>query len=52
MKPRNYVALIALLFAGCAVGPDYLAPKARVPANWSEAQAGGTTNPAAPVVDR
>jgi NodT family efflux transporter outer membrane factor (OMF) lipoprotein len=42
--------LLATLFlalglaAGCAVGPDYHAPKANTPANWSEAQRGGTTN--------
>jgi NodT family efflux transporter outer membrane factor (OMF) lipoprotein len=39
------------LAAGCAVGPDYHAPKASTPANWSEAQLGGETNSAVQVVE-
>jgi len=42
-----YVALLA----GCAVGPDYHAPKVNTPANWSEAQRGGTTNKPVQIVE-
>ncbi len=38
------VFVLAGLIAGCAVGPDYHPPKTQAPANWSEAQLGGTTN--------
>ena len=53
MKTRTVflLALAAVALAGCAVGPDYHPPKARAPANWSEAQLGGTTNSAATVVE-
>ncbi|MEI6082882.1 MAG: efflux transporter outer membrane subunit [Verrucomicrobiota bacterium] len=36
--------LVALLFTGCAVGPDYHPPKTKLPANWTEPTTGGTTN--------
>ena len=45
------LALAAAALAGCAVGPDYHPPKARAPANWSEAQLGGTTNSALTAVE-
>jgi len=45
------VALTVALAAGCAVGPDYHPPKLNSPANWSEAQRGGVTNSAGPVVE-
>jgi outer membrane protein, multidrug efflux system len=43
--------LTAALAAGCAVGPNYHPPKVNAPANWSEAQLGGATNAAVPVVE-
>jgi NodT family efflux transporter outer membrane factor (OMF) lipoprotein len=53
MKTRTVflLALATVALAGCAVGPDYHPPKARAPANWSEAQLGGTTNSAPTVVE-
>jgi len=50
MKPRQVFAFIltALVAGGCAVGPDYHPPKTAAPANWSEAQRGGTTNTPVP----
>ena len=33
-------ALVAAAVAGCAIGPDYKAPVAAVPAGWSRARAG------------
>jgi NodT family efflux transporter outer membrane factor (OMF) lipoprotein len=44
-------ALAIGLAAGCAVGPDYHPPRTRAPANWSEAQLGGTTNSAVQIVE-
>src|SRR5271166_3189210 len=46
MKLRFAMLLVSVpvALAGCAVGPDYHSPKTRAPANWSEAQLGGTTN--------
>src|SRR5690349_10927312 len=38
------IAIILVLAAGCAVGPNYHAPKTKASGNWSEAQLGGTTN--------
>ncbi len=35
---------LALLLAGCAVGPNYRAPQAITPAHWSEPLTGGETN--------
>src|SRR5271154_4453944 len=43
-------ALVLVAVAGCAVGPDYHPPKTQAPANWSEAQDGGTTNIVMPIV--
>ena len=43
-------ALAAVTVAGCAVGPDYQSPKTQAPVNWSEAQLGGTTNTAVPII--
>ena len=37
------LASFTLLAAGCAVGPDYKAPAANTPAQWSEPLAGGET---------
>jgi len=45
------LALAIVALAGCAVGPDYHPPKTQAPANWSEAQLGGTTNSAVQIVD-
>jgi len=45
------LTLATLALAGCAVGPDYHPPKTQLPANWSEAQLGGTTNGAMRVVE-
>jgi NodT family efflux transporter outer membrane factor (OMF) lipoprotein len=41
----------AVVIAGCAVGPDYHPPKTQAPANWSEAQLGGTTNAAVSIIE-
>jgi len=48
MKARFTLLLVSatVALAGCAVGPDYHPPKTQLPANWSEAQLGGTTNSA------
>jgi len=43
-------ALTVGLMAGCAAGPNYRPPKTAAPANWSEAQLGGTTNAPVQVV--
>ena len=44
---RAGVAVLALLPAGCAVGPDYRRPDTPVPAMWSEARYDGIdTRPA------
>lgn len=53
MKTRTVYrhALVILLLAGCAVGPDYHPPKGQAPTNWSEAQMGGTTNSAVQIVE-
>ncbi|HVM62687.1 MAG TPA: efflux transporter outer membrane subunit [Verrucomicrobiae bacterium] len=52
MKISFGTLLLAIgLSAGCAVGPDYHAPKVNTPANWSEAQLGGTTNSAVQIVE-
>jgi len=43
----NYLtlaALLAIVTAGCAVGPDYQRPVASAPAQWAEPLAGGETN--------
>ncbi len=32
-----FVSSMALLLAGCAVGPDYAQPKVEIPAKWTEA---------------
>src|ERR1039458_5450851 len=45
------LTLATVALAGCAVGPDYHPPKTQLPANWSEAQLGGTTNSAMKVVE-
>jgi len=42
MFPRFIVCL--LLFAGCAVGPNYQPPKTNTPAQWTSSLAGGETN--------
>jgi outer membrane protein, multidrug efflux system len=45
MKASTAIALAAAaLLAGCAVGPNYEAPKASVPAHWASPLAGGETN--------
>jgi multidrug efflux system outer membrane protein len=38
------VAILGVLVAGCAVGPDYQRPKASVPSNWTSPSVGGETN--------
>ena len=40
--------LLAALFAGCTVGPRYVAPKPSLPAHWAGPQPGGATAGAAP----
>jgi NodT family efflux transporter outer membrane factor (OMF) lipoprotein len=45
------LTLATVALAGCAVGPDYHPPKARAPANWSEAQLRGITNSAVQIVE-
>jgi multidrug efflux system outer membrane protein len=35
--PSLIAAIMALLLAGCAVGPDYVPPKVETPAKWMEA---------------
>ena len=35
---------LVLLAAGCTVGPNYQRPEVKVPAQWGEPLAGGTTN--------
>jgi outer membrane protein, multidrug efflux system len=45
------LALATAAIASCAVGPDYHPSKAQAPANWSEAQLGGTTNSAVQIVE-
>lgn len=37
-------SLVAVLLAGCAVGPNYQAPKTSTPAQWTTSLAGGETN--------
>ncbi len=45
MKAATAIALASsALLAGCAVGPNYQAPKASVPAQWASSLAGGETN--------
>lgn len=51
MKGRTGFALIALLLAGCAVGPNYRSPTTVTAAHWSEALEGGMTDGAANVVE-
>ncbi len=55
MKTRNALAcaLAAALAAGCAVGPDYHAPKVNTPAGWTEAtlSPSGATNSAVQITD-
>jgi len=43
---RPFAIFVALLLSGCAVGPDYHAPKIPVPRQWSGTQA--KTRPDAP----
>lgn len=40
----SFVAVLAIIATGCAVGPNYQRPAANVPAHWSEPLAGGETN--------
>ncbi len=51
MKPNRllYVALLAVLVGGCAVGPDYQRPAVNTPAHWSEPLVGGETNAPVPL---
>jgi outer membrane protein, multidrug efflux system len=39
-----FVALLAIVAGGCAVGPNYQRPVVNTPAHWSEPLAGGETN--------
>ena len=34
------VAIVVITLGGCAVGPDYEAPKTQAPASWQAARAG------------
>jgi outer membrane protein, multidrug efflux system len=45
---RLIPVLLAVLPAGCAVGPDYHPPKAAVPPKWVSPVPGGETNPSPP----
>jgi len=48
---RMAAALLALGFAGCAVGPDYVAPQISAPQAWhAELQGSATAQPADPQV--
>lgn len=38
------IAGLGIMLGGCAVGPNYHPPKTALPANWTEAGPGGTTN--------
>jgi NodT family efflux transporter outer membrane factor (OMF) lipoprotein len=38
------MAVCLAIFAGCAVGPNYQAPRTSVPAQWTSPMAGGETN--------
>jgi multidrug efflux system outer membrane protein len=54
MKMRQLVlplAGLAILIAGCVVGPNYHAPQTAAPTNWSEPQLGGATNSAVQTAD-
>jgi NodT family efflux transporter outer membrane factor (OMF) lipoprotein len=45
MKDKIAIAsLIMAILAGCAVGPDYQAPRTSAPAQWTSSLAGGETN--------
>jgi len=50
MTRRSWSALVAVLCAGCALGPDYVRPDAAAPAAYKEAprEGGATWLPAAP----
>jgi NodT family efflux transporter outer membrane factor (OMF) lipoprotein len=52
VKVRTVLLFVsaAMTIAGCAAGPDYHSPKTQAPANWSEAQLGGTTNAIMPII--
>lgn len=43
LRPILGITLLVAL-AGCSVGPNYRKPKVAMPADWSEAGNGGTTN--------
>ncbi|WP_189042264.1 efflux transporter outer membrane subunit [Aliidongia dinghuensis] len=38
---RSYLPFLALVLAGCTVGPDYVPPKTEAPAQWTEAKTPG-----------
>lgn len=47
MNPKTIITAASLLLAaGCTVGPNYHQPAAKVPQNWGEPLAGGTTSQA------
>src|SRR5262245_8521849 len=47
----SWLSVLGILLSGCAVGPNYYPPRTAAPANWSEAQLGGTTNSGLQVVE-
>lgn len=44
MNAKSLSMVLLLLASGCATGPDYRSPGTRLPEQWGEAIAGGTTN--------
>jgi outer membrane protein, multidrug efflux system len=48
---RMAAVVLALVFTGCAVGPDYVAPQISAPQTWhTEVRSGATAQPADPQV--
>src|SRR5262249_28003536 len=45
------LACLGIILSGCAVGPNYHAPKTELPAQWSEGANEGATNGPAQLVD-
>jgi len=51
VKSAMLIVACLLLFAGCAVGPNYRSPQVKAPAQWASSLAGGETNSSADLVD-
>jgi len=50
-KAVQLLACLGIILSGCAVGPNYHAPKAELPTQWSEGANEGATNGPAQLVD-